>query len=135
MSALGQEAQLEKGRLGRLCTLRLRPNQDLVEGIEAFCREAQLQRAVLRGAVGSLNDAVLETAGRQQVVKGPGLEIFIVGGEVAPDRSGQPRARLNGAVCDSEGRVTGGRFVAGRNIICITAELLLQEWTPEDGDS
>ena len=137
MSELNSEVQaersrLESGRLGRLCTLRLRPNEDLVEAIEAFCREAKLQRAVLRSAVGSLNDAVLEIAGRQQEVKGPGLEIFIASGEVAADPSGRPRARLSGAVCDSEGRVTGGRFVSGRNFVCITAELLLQEWLPDD---
>ncbi len=124
-------AHLEPGRLGRLCTVRLRPNQDLAEGIEALCREMDLSHAVVRAAVGSLNDAVFEAGGRELKVAGPGLEIILLSGEITSDTKGAPRANLFGAVCDAEGQVTGGRFLPGRNIICITLELLLQEWLPD----
>ena len=124
-------AHLEPGRLGRLCTVRLRPNQDLVEGIEALCREMGLSHAVVRAAVGSLNDAVFEAGGCELKVAGPGLEIILLSGEVTSDTKGAPRAKLFGAVCDQEGQVIGGRFLPGRNIICITLELLLQEWLPD----
>lgn len=126
------EPGVEAGRLGRLCSVRLRPNQDLMEGIEVLCREEGLSRAVVRAAVGSLNDAVFEAGGRELEVSGPGLEIILLTGEVTADAQGAPRARFFGAVCDAEGQVTGGRFLPGRNIICITLELLLQEWLPAD---
>ena len=110
---------------------RLRPNQDLVEGIEGLCREMDLSHAVVRAAVGSLNDAVFEVGGRKLKVSGPGLEIILLSGEITSDTKGAPRAKLFGAVCDQEGQVIGGRFLPGRNIICITLELLLQEWLPD----
>ncbi len=128
-----EAADLQDGRLGRLCVLRLRPNQDLTEALEAACTEIGIERAVVRSAIGSLNDANFEAGGQRLVVAGPGLEILTLTGELRPDAEGRSRASLSGAVCDSEGRVKGGRFVPGRNAICITVEMVLQEWVAETG--
>ena len=122
------ETRMEEGRLGRLCVVRLKPNQDLTEGVEAACRDLGLARAVIRAGIGSLNDARFDSGGRQVSVTGPGLEILTLSGEIAPDSSGHPKAELSGAVCDAKGEVKGGRFRRGENIICITLELMLQEW-------
>jgi len=127
---MSAESKLEEGRLGRICVVRLKPNQDLTEGVEAACQDQGLNRAVIRTGIGSLNDAHFDSGGRIVSVSGPGLEILTLTGEIATDASGRPRAELAGAVCDSEGAVMGGRFRRGENIICITLELLLQEWLP-----
>ena len=36
-------------------------------------------------------------------------------------------------VADTDGRVWGGRFVSGRNPVCMTFELVLEEWLPDGG--
>lgn len=127
---------VEGGSFGRLAVVRLRPNVDLVEGIEAVCAEQGFARAAVRGAVGSLTQATLARGdGRPRSVAGPGLEIALTAGEVRPDRAGGSRARVYGLVCDAAGQVYGGEFVRGANPIFVTLELVVQEWLPEDGPS
>jgi predicted DNA-binding protein with PD1-like motif len=136
---MAQEIQLEPGRFGRLALIRLKPNEDLVEGLEAACAEAGITAAVVRSAVGSLVDAVLgygsgESAGVTSV-EGPGIEILTLTGELLPGPDGKPRALLSGSVSDPEARVYGGTFLRGANPICITLELVLQEWLPAAPES
>ncbi len=128
-------AEIEKGSFGRSAVIRLRPNEDLVEGIEQACRENGIERAVVRSAVGSLVDAVLQYGPEEDrhivVERGPGVEILTLSGEVTKDNSGHPKADLRGTISTPDARVLGGRFLSGRNSICITLELVLQEWVPE----
>jgi predicted DNA-binding protein with PD1-like motif len=115
---------IEEGRLGRVAVLRLKPNEDLVGGVEAAAAAQGFRHAVVRTAVGSLVDAALGYGeGRRTVVTGPGIEILTLAGEI---RDG--RADLRGTISDSAARVYGGRFLKGANPICITLELVLQEW-------
>lgn len=115
---------IEEGRLGRVAVLRLKPNEDLVGGVEAAAAAQGFRHAVVRTAVGSLVDAALGYgAGRRTAVAGPGIEILTLAGEI---RDGL--ADLRGTISDSDARVYGGRFLKGENPICITLELVLQEW-------
>lgn len=123
-------ATFEEGSLGRIAVVRLRPNEDLVSAVEAACDEHGLRHAVVRSAVGSLVDAVLEAGEKVIAVPGPGIEILTLAGEVRPDAAGLPRADLRGTIADGKAQVYGGRFRAGENPICITLELVLQEWVP-----
>ena len=59
MTGADFEAEFEDGRFGRLAVVRLKPDQDLVEGIEAAAMEAGIAYGVVRAAVGSLVDAAL----------------------------------------------------------------------------
>lgn len=133
--AMQTEADFEEGRFGRLAAIRLKPNQDLVEGVETAAAEAGMTHAVVRAAVGSLVDAALgygQGEGASVVtVEGPGIEILTLAGELRPDAEGRPRAFLQGTVSDSDAKVYGGQFLPGANPICITLELILQEWIPE----
>ena len=126
---------IEEGVLGRCAVIRLRPNEDLVEGVELACAENGIQRAVVRSAVGSLVDAVLVFGGSaaQTTVsaEGPGVEILTLSGEIVPGKDGRPSADLRGTISTPDARVLGGRFLPGRNSICITLELVLQEWLPQ----
>jgi predicted DNA-binding protein with PD1-like motif len=130
---MSDPALFEEGRLGRIAVVRLRPNEDLVTAVEAACREHGLAHAIVRSAVGSLVDAVLETGDRTLEVAGPGIEILTLAGEVRSDRAGAPEADLRGTIADSRAQVYGGRFRRGENPICITLELVLQEWLPAAG--
>ena len=100
------------------------------------CAEAGLGCAMVRSAVGSLVDGVLGYgAGDSQGlvnVEGPGIEILTLGGEVRPDETGRPRAHLAGTISDADAQVYGGTFLRGQNTICITLELVLQEWIPDE---
>ena len=133
-----QDGGLQRGRYGRMAVLRLRPNQDLVEGLEAACRDYGIGHGLVRSALGSLTDASFALGGEggdeeeeAAFVAGPGLEIVSVAGDIRPDAERAPRVELSGSVADGEGRVHGGRFRRGANPICITMELVIQEWLPE----
>ena len=121
------------GRFGRVAVLRLRPNQDIGTAIEDACVEAGLRGAILRAALGSLNDAVYRDAdGGTRTVGGPGLEIVSLTGQVTPAADGRVKADLTATVADRDGNLSGGRLAPGCNIICITAEIVLQEWLPDE---
>ena len=129
---MNETAVFEEGRLGRIAVMRLRPNQDLVSAVETAAREHGLQNALVRSAVGSLVDAVLEAGERTVTVPGPGIEILTLSGELRSGAGGQPRATLSGTIADGKAQVYGGRFRRGENPICITLELVLQEWLPAE---
>jgi predicted DNA-binding protein with PD1-like motif len=126
---------VERGRYGRMVLARVRPNIDLVAGVERVCAAHGITHAVVRSAVGSLVDAALGYGEGESMtmitVEGPGIEILTLGGEVRPDESGKPVARLRGTVSDSDANVYGGEFVRGGNPICITLEIAMQEWLPD----
>jgi len=133
--AESRDVVLEAGRFGRLAVIRLKPNEDLVSGVEAAAAEVGIVCGVVRSAVGSLVDAALgygsgETAGVTSV-EGPGVEILTLSGELRPDEAGHPRAFLQGTISDSDARVYGGVFLRDANPICITLELVVQEWLPD----
>ena len=123
-------AEFEEGRLGRIAVVRIRPNEDLVIAVEAAARDHGLRNAVVRSAVGSLVDAALQAGDKTIAVPGPGIEILTLSGELRSDAKGGLRAELSGTIADGKAQVYGGRFRRGENPICITLELVLQEWLP-----
>ncbi len=128
---MSDNTTIEAGRYGRMATLRLRPNQDLVEAVEAACREYGIEQGLIRCALGSLTDASFDYGeGGHSFVEGPGLEIVSMAGDLRRGPDGLPRVALSGSVADRDGRVFGGLFRRGENPICITVELVLQEWIP-----
>ncbi len=126
---------VERGRYGRMILARVRPNIDLVAGVERVCASHGITHAVVRSAVGSLVDAALGYGEGDSMtlitVEGPGIEILTLNGEVRPDETGKPVATLRGTISDSDASVYGGEFVRGGNPICITLEIALQEWLPD----
>jgi predicted DNA-binding protein with PD1-like motif len=126
------EAVVEIGSMGRVAYARIGPNEDLVNGVEKLCLVEGFKNAFVRGALGSLVDACLGTLDGEYVqVKGPAVEIVSLAGEVRSQTDGSLRASLSGVVADTEGKVYGGPFVAGANLICMTFEVTLEEWLPQ----
>lgn len=120
------------GSFGRALSLRIGPNEDLVEAIEQACQAHQIRHAMIRSALGSLIDASLETAADKPplLVRGPAVELLTLVGDVRPDAGGKLEARLSGTVGNPDGAVFGGRLTRGGNPVCATAEVFLQEWLP-----
>lgn len=111
----------------RIAAIRIRPNEDVTEALEAACRRHGFARAVPRGSIGSLVGARF-TDGR--VVEDIATELLVTGGGFAPDAAGEPRGELAVALADMRGRVHEGRLLRGLNPVCITFELLLEELPP-----
>jgi len=123
---------VEAGRLGRIAVVRIKPNEDLCTAVAAAAEAEGFVIAQVRGAVGSLLDAAMAYGENKRLdVAGPGIEILTLAGEVRPGIDGKPAADLRGTISDSDARVYGGRFIPGGNPICITLELVLQEWLPQ----
>jgi uncharacterized protein len=107
---------------GRVATVRIGPNEDLVDGLNAAAAQLGFSRALVRSGLGSLIDVAFE-GGLQQ--KGPGFEIACLFGELGPDAAG-----VSGVVGDPAGRVSAGRFLRGANPVCVTIEAVLEEFLP-----
>ncbi len=123
------------GTFGRALSLRIGPNEDLVEAIERACAVHHIRHAMIRSALGSLNDASLDVGiGKPPLsVHGPAVELLTLVGDVRPSAEGTPEARLSGTVGSPTGAVFGGRLRRGANPVCATTEVLLQEWLPAAG--
>ncbi len=104
-----------------LLLVRLAAGSDLVAGIEEAARTHAVRHAIVRGGPGSLTRACVQAGGPPVEVSGPAAEILTMVGEI---RDG--RADLHGTVGDPDGRVHAGRFVRGRNPVCITVELAIE---------
>lgn len=124
---------VESGSMGRVAYARIAPNEDLVLGVEKLCLAHGFKNAFVRGALGSLVDACLETQDGQYLkIKGPAAEIVSLAGEVRSHDDGTMQASLTGVVADLSGNVFGGPFVAGANPVCMTFEVTLEEWLPTE---
>jgi predicted DNA-binding protein with PD1-like motif len=129
------EVKLEAGHYGRTVIARLKPNEDLVESLERLCAQYGIGRAVVRSAVGSLIDGALSsgvgTVQATQIVKGPGVEIVGLFGEVegvVVGRDTTGTTELTAILSGTDSQVFAGRVVRGMNLTFITVEVTLQEW-------
>lgn len=123
----------ETGSMGRVAYARIAPNEDLVLGVEKLCLAQGFRNAFVRGALGSLVDACLGTRNGEFVqIRGPAVEIVSIAGEVRARPDGSVCAALTGVVADTDGAVYGGPFIAGANPVCMTFEVTLEEWLPDE---
>jgi predicted DNA-binding protein with PD1-like motif len=118
------EAAPVKGKSGSRCILaRLKPNVDLIGGIEETCRRHGIRSARVRSGVGSIVGAEFEDG---RIIHEHPTEILALAGHIAPDHNGQPRADLSIAVIDMKGSIHEGKPVRGRNPVLICFELALE---------
>jgi len=107
----------------RAFALRLRPNQDLANALEGFCRERQVTHARLYGGVGSIIGAHF-TDGR--IVEPFATELALRSGTIAMAAGGSLEAELDIALVDHLGGVAAGRLARGANPVLMTMELVLE---------
>ena len=101
-------------------TFRLTPGQDLIDGIESFVLQNQIEAGCILSGVGSLTQAVLRLANREEFNQYEGFfEIVSVTGTVSSHGS-----HLHIAISDGEGATIGGHLVSGCKIYT-TAEIVI----------
>lgn len=106
----------------RAFALRLRPNQDFADALEAFCRDRGIVSARLHGGVGSIIGARFAD-GRS--VEPFATEMAVRSGAVV-SRAGALEAELDIALVDHSGGVAEGRLRRGDNPVLMTMELVLE---------
>jgi predicted DNA-binding protein with PD1-like motif len=114
----------------RAFALRLRPNQDLANALEAFCRERGISRARLHGGVGSTIGARFAD-GRS--VEPFATELAVSSGTVASGAGGALEAELDVALVDYTGGLAEGRLMRGDNPVLMTMELVLEVLAAQQG--
>ena len=107
----------------RCILARLKPNVDLVEGIEEICRRHNVSRAVVRSGVGSIVGVEFDDG---RIIKEHPTEILVLSGDINPNQDDQPRADLSIAVIDMKGSIHEGKPLRGRNPVLICFELALE---------
>lgn len=107
----------------RAFALRLRPNQDFAEALEAFCGEQGIARAKLHGGVGSTIGARFVDG---RIVEPFATEIAVTSGVIAAGAAGALEAELDIALVDHLGGLAEGRLMRGDNPMLMTMELVLE---------
>ena len=111
-----------------MASVRLGPNEDLVEALDQAAAQLGFRRALVRSGLGSLIDATFVGAeGRPRRIDGPAVEILSLSGEISVEEDGIEPAGISGIVGDPTGAVWAGRFARGLNPVCITIEAVLEE--------
>jgi len=111
----------------RAFALRLRPNQDFANVLEAFCRERGITSAKLHGGVGSIIGARFADG---RIVEPFATEMAVRSGVIVSGEDGALRATLDVALVDYLGGLAEGRLTRGDNPVLMTMELVLEESTP-----
>ena len=101
-------------------TFRLKPGQDLFEGIEAIVSEKNIEAGCVLSTVGSLRQAKLRLANRDSNSEYDGhFEIVSMTGTVSVYGS-----HLHISISDGDGKTTGGHLLPGCKIYT-TAEIVI----------
>ena len=107
----------------RAFALRLRPNQDFANVLEAFCRERGIISAKLHGGVGSTIGAHFADG---HVVEPFATEMLLRSGVIVSGEDGALQATLDVALVDYLGGIAMGRLTRGDNPVLMTMELVLE---------
>jgi hypothetical protein len=104
----------------RTYTFRLKPEQDLLDQIEKFVHQNEIEAGCVLACVGSLTQATLRLANRENHTSyGGHFEIVSLTGTVSIHGS-----HLHISISDRDGRTIGGHLVEGCTIYT-TAEIVI----------
>lgn len=101
--------------------IRLKPGEDLKEGIEKLVREKNIKAGWVATVVGSLTDYTIRFANQPDSSRGNGhFEIVSLVGTISVNGS-----HLHISISDSTGKTIGGHLMPGCKVYT-TAEIVLQ---------
>ncbi len=103
--------------------IRLKPGQDVLAEVESFVKENKLEAAAIVSAVGSLKEASIRYADKDDAthLKGP-FEIVSLSGTTAISGS-----HLHLSISDGSGKTLGGHLMPG-SIVYTTLELVIDAY-------
>jgi predicted DNA-binding protein with PD1-like motif len=126
------------GDTSRVILARILPGEDLIEGLEAACREAGVRQGIILCCFGSLRESTLRWVTPNSEVKlgaaytepcvvaGP-IEFLSAQGTIVPIGPDEMFTHMHGTVADRDGRVWGGHLVKGGNPVLATMEVAIGE--------
>lgn len=131
-------ANYATGNFGKTVAARLIYGTDLQEGIEALCKENNIEYATIISCFGSFqrsgfvylvpNESSKIGVGYNDLIVKEGPIEFLQGTGVVCKRDGEYETHFHGTMCDQYGNVFGGHFIKGENPV-ITVDLVLAEVT------
>ena len=125
------------GRMGRVVVVRLRPGDDLLDGIQAACERYQIHNGVILSAIGSLGRVRfcdVEALPDKKCGYGYGkilaldetIELTGAGGVICSDAEGNINLHIHICMSDKTGKAYGGHLVQGTTVL-MTADIVLGE--------
>ncbi|MBK5951047.1 hypothetical protein CH339_09430 [Rhodobium orientis] len=108
----------------RAVIARVRPNEDMIEAIEALCARHGFKDAIVRSGIGSIVGLRFEDGLANDE---PPTELAVLNGKVTTGPDGHPKADVEIALIDASGDVHIGKPVRGDNPILISLELVVEE--------
>ena len=103
--------------------LRVAPNQDICNALEAVCLAHGIRHATVRGGVGSTVGAAFDDGRHVEPLV---TEVLVQHGRISPGLDGAPEAVLDVSLVDDTGGLASGRLARGANGVLVTFELVLQ---------
>lgn len=133
------DMELAQGQFGKVIAFRLKPGTDVLEGIEAACKESGINSGVILSAIGSLNGAVFfDAVERSDLTSGYGygdaltlvgpIELTSASGIVCHDDSGEPNFHVHMSMSDRYGNAHGGHLAPGTKVL-LTTDVVIAEIT------
>ena len=124
------------GSVAKTVAVRLLPDTDLIEGIEAACEKNEIKHAYV-SCFGSFKKAgymylvpkesAKVKAGYGDVIKKDGPIEFLNGTGVVCQNTGKYDTHFHATMCDKEGTVFGGHIVKGTTPALTTVDLVIFE--------
>lgn len=124
------------GSVAKTVAVRLLPDTDLIEGIEAACEKNEIKHAYV-SCFGSFKKAgymylvpkesAKVKAGYGDVIKKDGPIEFLNGTGVVCQNAGKYDTHFHATMCDKEGTVFGGHIVKGTTPALTTVDLVIFE--------
>jgi predicted DNA-binding protein with PD1-like motif len=129
--------QFSTAQIPRVVMIRVKPGNDLIQGIEEACDLLGIRSGVITCGIGSLQKAsfmfLVPLDNRMGAgycdpitVEGP-MEILSAQGMIGEEETGDLFVHLHGSFSDKSGHVHGGHWVKGRNPVLFTAEVMICE--------
>ena len=129
--------QFARGAISRAAAFRLRPGEDVFEGIERVCRENGINNGVIISGVGSLKQAsycVPEdrkdgsyTYGDPYIRKGS-FSVTSLSGMICTTEDGSLLPHVHMTIAEGEGASFGGHMVKGC-IVSVSLDIVIGEFS------
>ena len=132
-----QDMETAVGNIERVVAVRLRPETDLLLGLEAVCKQNGIYNGVIISAIGSLNGASFCNPvelpekkakygyDKEMKLSGP-IELTGASGVICHDTEGQINLHIHISLSDRYGNAYGGHLVAGTPVL-LTVDAIIGE--------
>ena len=129
--------QSASGKLGRIVAFRLKPGEDLLEGLAQACEEHKINNGLILTGIGSLrsarvfNPVPLPNAkagfgyGDPISLVGP-IELLSTSGMICKGPNGETLFHVHCSFSDQNGSGWGGHLIEGNKVL-ITADFVIAE--------